>query len=223
MKRVNFERNFWNEKAKLKDVDREMHDPEISLDEELKIILGKMPVYTFNILEIGCGIGRLIIPLAKYRSDLTFYGVDISESLLTIANKRAVEDKAKNIEFTDNNGRKLPYPDKMFDFIYSITVFQHIDQEGVASYLKEAGKKLDINGILLFQFIEGDEHEPMSHHYRWEYLSWKLSQYGFLIQSTEVGLIYPNWTWVTAKKMSKNFVMDNKREMTGYEPMSNWS
>ncbi len=222
MKRIDFERNFWEEKSKVKDVDREMHDPGISTEKELQIILGEIPLSTKRILEIGCGVGRLIIPLAEYRMDIYFYGVDISEGLISIAKKRSGKSKLyKDVELINNDGRSLPFEDNYFSFIYSVTVFQHIDSIGIERYFKEVGKKLQYNGRFFFQFIEGDESEPMSHHYDFVYISKLLSKFGVEIIDVKRGLIYKNWTWVTAKKTDKRLLASERRH--NYEPMPSWA
>jgi len=222
MKRVDIEKKYWDDKAKSKNIALEMHDPEISLEVELSIIAKESPIHATKNLEIGCGIGRLLIPLSRYRRDTYWCGVDISERLIRIAGEtarllNADGSKPPNLELIDNDGRTLPLEDNYFDFIYSVTVFQHIDKEGVESYFKEVGRVLAENGVFLFQFIEGDEHEPFSHHYPYPYISWLLDKSGLTIDKEQYGLIYPEWTWITAKKINKRLLKETDK--TAYEPM----
>lgn len=200
--RIDFERKYWDQRAKTKDPDREMHDPEISLEEELKIIISGMPDKVDAILEIGCGIGRLTIPLAKEFPKAVVVGIDISIKLLDIAIERS---KEPNLWFNSTNGRLIPINDKViggkFDFIYCVTLFQHLDEEGVKSYIRAVGESLRTGGNFLFQYIDGQEREPMSNHYYWPDIELWLKEAGMEVQSVREGLIYPIWNWVVAQKV----------------------
>jgi len=202
MKRVNFERQYWNQKAESKNVDSEMHDKEISTEEEIDILFKDLDFAPKAILEIGCGVGRLAIPTALKFSQANVLGIDISEGLLNIAKNRAknIEASVNNLGFQHTKGRKLPN-DYQSDFIYAVTVFQHIDEGGIKAYISEVGKHLNKNGVFRFQFIEGNEHEPMSHHYQLDEVSKWLNMNDLVITKYDKGLIYQNWTWVTAKKL----------------------
>lgn len=199
MNRVDLEEKFWEDKAFSKDVDREMHDPWLSTEEELKIITDNIPNEAREILEIGSGVGRLIIPLAKMFEKRYFSGIDISNKVTEIAGTRCFNAHCNNLYFMKRDGRSLPFGP--YGFIYSVTVFQHIDQEGIESYFSEVGRALRKDGIFLFQFIEGVENEPMSHHYPMAYVVRRLEKSGMELVNGKQGLIHPTWTWITARKL----------------------
>ncbi len=69
-------------------------------------------------LDFGCGVGRLLIPLAR-RCGIA-YGVDVSEPMLELARRHGQE---AGVAF--ELGRTIP-TDRQFDLVNSIIVMQHI-------------------------------------------------------------------------------------------------
>lgn len=69
-------------------------------------------------LDFGCGVGRLLIPLARRAG--TAFGVDIAEPMLELAGKHAAEARVA-VEL----GKTIP-TDRKFDWVNTIIVLQHI-------------------------------------------------------------------------------------------------
>jgi SAM-dependent methyltransferase len=61
--------------------------------EQLSKILPIQNNATFSIIDFGCGYGEFINYLHQYAYNFEFYGLDISEKMLEIANKNFQEDK----------------------------------------------------------------------------------------------------------------------------------
>ena len=101
-------------------------------------------------LEIGCGPGRLMLPLSETFGRIQ--GVDVSGEMIALA-ARNLQDVA-HAEARQNSGADLNgFEDQSVDFCYSYAVFQHIpDKEVVWSYLREACRVLKTGGILKCQF-----------------------------------------------------------------------
>jgi len=100
-------------------------------------------------LEIGCGLGRLMRPLAPYFAEI--HGVDVSDEMI-----RRAEDKLRdvpNARLLLSSGADLAMlPDESFHFVYSYAVFQHIpSREVVLRYLAEARRVMATGGIFRFQ------------------------------------------------------------------------
>jgi SAM-dependent methyltransferase len=77
-------------------------------------------------LDFGCGVGRLLIPLAD-RCD-SVVGVDVSASMLKVAQANCSERGLKNVSFVRGDD-SLSRVTGEFDFIHSFIVFQHIPTE----------------------------------------------------------------------------------------------
>ncbi|MBU0975411.1 methyltransferase domain-containing protein [Patescibacteria group bacterium] len=103
-----------------------------------------------DVLDIGCGTGRLSRALAKHCKQVT--GIDISDEML----KKAKEDNAdiNNIKFVLTNGSDLGAVDSnSLDFCFSYLVFQHIPRQSIIeSYLNEIHRILKNDGVALLQF-----------------------------------------------------------------------
>lgn len=106
----------------------------------------------WNVLEIGIGIGRVASHLSG--SFQYIYGVDVSSSTIEAAREELRE--FHNIKILQNNGIDLSIFSKndIFDFIYSVKVFQHMPKEIFLSYLDEIRRLLKLGGLLRFQMFE---------------------------------------------------------------------
>ena len=99
-------------------------------------------------VEIGCGIGRLLRPLAGRAARV--YGVDISREMVRRA-RRALRDVPRVWVFR-TKGLLDKIPDAACDFVYSFIVFQHIPvKSAVSLYVREAARVLKGGGIFRFQ------------------------------------------------------------------------
>ena len=112
-----------------------------------------------EILEIGCGIGRMTRALAARGRHVT--GVDVSVEM--IEQGRAALADLDNVELHVGNGRDLSeIADASIDVVYSFIVFQHIpDPEVTCGYIREIGRVLRPGGWTVFQVSERPEiHRP---------------------------------------------------------------
>jgi SAM-dependent methyltransferase len=107
------------------------------------------PASSRRALEIGCGPGRLMLPMSRHVGEI--HGVDISDEMAALARDRLRHTPHAHVHVT--NGADLAMArDAHFDFVYSYTVFQHIpDPEIVRNYLAEARRALKTGGVLCCQ------------------------------------------------------------------------
>lgn len=76
-----------------------------------------------NALDFGCGVGRLVIPLAGIADRVT--GLDVSDSMLDEATKNCELRSITNVTL-EKSDDSLTILHDQFDFIHSYIVFQHI-------------------------------------------------------------------------------------------------
>ena len=138
-----------------------------------------------NVLEIGCGIGRLLVPLADKHQECNFYAIDISDEMIKLAPKR---NNIKYQEITNN-----------LDLVYSMLVFQHIEHKEKINYIKLAYDNLKDGGSLFFQFVIGEENSPYSYQTSRSEIENILNNIGFhsLIFSNHM---HQEWMFVKATK-----------------------
>lgn len=96
-----------------------------------------------NCLDIGCGVGRFSLSLAKLCN--TVVGIDISEIAICYANKTASEFKINNFEAFLNNF-SIPTAVK-YDYIFCINSLHHT--ESIENILINAHLSLRDNGKLI--------------------------------------------------------------------------
>jgi len=125
------------------------------LGNELRRICGRgaspaAGVSGLKALEIGCGPGRLMRPMA--RRFLELHGVDVSDEMIARAKERLGDVPNAHPHVSDGSTLAM-FGEENFDFVYSYAVFQHIpSREVVFEYLKEARRVLKTGGIACFQF-----------------------------------------------------------------------
>ena len=104
-----------------------------------------------SVLEIGCGIGRLLRAMNDHFA--TLYGVDISAEMIKYGREWLREyPKVQLIQTTTNDLRM--FKDNQFNFIYSYITFQHIPiRKLITNYIVEARRVLKPGGYFRFQTL----------------------------------------------------------------------
>ena len=104
-----------------------------------RILVNSGDVQKKNVLEIGCGKGRV----ARIFKDMgaEIYGIDISEELLRDAKKIDPE------RFIKADAYNIPFGDNTFDIIYLMEVIEHIPD--LEAMFAEAVRVLKENGKLI--------------------------------------------------------------------------
>ena len=119
---------------------------ERDLDEQ---VLDGLPLSPdWSVLEIGCGVGRLVKPLSRRVARVV--GVDLSEEMLRRG--RDYCSGLSNVELRRTDGRLEFLPDASFDFVFSHIVFQHVPRKAyVDAYFRDAFRVLFPGGIFRVQ------------------------------------------------------------------------
>ena len=113
-----------------------------------------------RVLEIGCGIGRILKPFAIRYPDLQLFGVDVSEEMIRKGRHRLKEIENVKLMRTSGNDLQL-FEDNSFDFVYSYIVLQHIPRKFVNNYLNEVSRILNDDGVFVFQMpMSSEEKKP---------------------------------------------------------------
>ena len=116
-----------------------------------------------QVLDIGCGPGRMAEGLLGYLSDDGRYtGFDVSQAAITHAETRLGSDaRARfhhadihNLEYnprgeTEASAYEFPVPDESLDFAFATSVFTHMHTKDVAHYIGEIARTLKPGGCAL--------------------------------------------------------------------------
>lgn len=100
-----------------------------------------------KILDCGCGPGTITVGFCDYIKHGHVTGVDIADEQLENARKLANKLNLKNISFEYANVTKLPFPDNIFDMVFSHAIFGHMPDP--IAVLQEQKRVLKPSGILV--------------------------------------------------------------------------
>jgi len=119
---------------------------EISQDLESSLLKIGRKIESFeNILEFGCGSGRIVLMLEDKLRKCNFFGTDIDEEAITWCRK--------NFDFGNFDVNKtvppLKYQYDMFDLVWAHSVFTHLDEEQQFEWLNELKRITKPKGIVV--------------------------------------------------------------------------
>ena len=121
-----------------------------------------------NVLDLGCGIGRMALPLTQYLDDDGGYiGVDVHPEGIEWC-RQNIAGRYRNFRFIrldiqhplynpagtlNGASLQLPFPDATFDLVAVISVFTHLGEAELLNYAKEIRRILKPDGRSLSTFF----------------------------------------------------------------------
>lgn len=101
-----------------------------------------------NILELGCGEGKVLLALRRNNHKGRLVGIDVSKGMFANAKKFVREHGIKpKIEFMEGMADSLEFPDSSFDILLSFYMLYHMP--GIQKTLVEWKRVLKPNGRIL--------------------------------------------------------------------------
>jgi ubiquinone/menaquinone biosynthesis C-methylase UbiE len=162
-----------------------------------------------SVLELGCGNGKNML----YRTDLNFYGVDISTEQVNICNK-------KNLNVIQCDITNLFFNNNIFDYMICVATYHHLDNDiDRKKCLDEIYRTLKKDGKVLitvfameqpyyskFKFTKSDELIPWNknnyryyHIYRNGELETEILKFNNHFKVIDKGWEIGNW-WIILQK-----------------------
>jgi ubiquinone/menaquinone biosynthesis C-methylase UbiE len=121
-----------------------------------------------RVLDVGCGLGRMAVPLTSYLSEKgEYWGFDIVQEGVNWCNDH-ISKKFRNFHFLHSdvynkhynvNGKtqaqnfQFPFDDEFFDFIFLTSVFTHMLSSDLENYLSEIVRVLKPLGKCFITFF----------------------------------------------------------------------
>jgi SAM-dependent methyltransferase len=120
-----------------------------------------------RMLDIGCGCGRVAVPLMGYFDGGGYAGFDVSPKLVRWC-QRAIVPRDGHFAFatldvknryynpagkTPPHAATFPYPDASFDLAIAVSVFTHLLPDAFDRYLAESARVLKPGGRLFATFF----------------------------------------------------------------------
>jgi SAM-dependent methyltransferase len=125
-----------------------------------------------SVLDIGCGCGRMAVPLTRYLTSGSYRGFDIDPRGVAWCTKM-VTPRFPNFRFEQADvynkvynqagkhpasAYRFPYADRDFDFVCLTSVFTHMLWPDMANYLREIVRTLKPGGTCLCTYFLLDPH-----------------------------------------------------------------
>jgi ubiquinone/menaquinone biosynthesis C-methylase UbiE len=125
-------------------------NPSIVMEQGI-IIPMLTPTRHDSILEVGCGTGRLTVPVAKKCGHVT--AIDFSQRMIEVAKRKSSD--LSNIEFRRVDIRRgLPFENGRFDKVLAALVINHVDN--IEKFFMEVYRVLRKGGSFVFDDIVPD-------------------------------------------------------------------
>ncbi len=130
------------------------------------IELGKLQPHE-NVLDVGCGVGRMAMALTKYLKTGKCECFDVFSDGIKWC-KENIEVNNPNFHFNvidvyhkeyNKNGKqkaseyKFPFPDESFDFVYLTSIFTHLLPKDLENYFSEIVRVMKKNGRCLITYF----------------------------------------------------------------------
>jgi SAM-dependent methyltransferase len=144
-----------------------------AVGEELKDLLIRFGLQrTDRVLDAGCGVGRVAIPLTRYlESGGSYDGFDIVRRGVIWCRRHITKRyprfrfhhvKLRNSEYRESGAAaqefRFPFGDASFDFVFATSLFTHLMLDETRRYLQESARVLVPGGRLLATFFLLNEH-----------------------------------------------------------------
>lgn len=117
-----------------------------------------VPFHPPTALDFGCGVGRLVLPLAMRTERTT--GVDISPSMLAEARKNLDAAGVRNVTLAVSDATLSRVPEQ-FSLVHSYIVLQHIPWAEGRKLIAVLADKVEAGGILALHFLTGATASPL--------------------------------------------------------------
>ncbi|MGD0378701.1 MAG: class I SAM-dependent methyltransferase [Acidimicrobiales bacterium] len=114
--------------------------------------LPQVPIEGHSVLEVGCGAGRNLSGIASMHPG-RLVGCDVASEMVALSRQR-IGDAAEVVQV---DGAHLPFSDKEFDVVTTVTVLQHNPDAARATLIEEICR---VSGGEVFLFEDTSDTKP---------------------------------------------------------------
>lgn len=151
-----------------------------------------------RVVDIGCGIGRILVPLAQLHPGADLIGLDSSPAML--AHARETSERCRRTVRLQRGGVEvLDYLAPLSGF-YSVVTFQHLPVDEQAAYIAAAGRAMRSGGVGRFQLVTVADPGPLSHPVTVDEASRWCADAGLVVEAVDADPLFDCWAWLTVTK-----------------------
>jgi len=117
----------------------------LAYDKWRRILIRRLPSCrdgAADILDCGCGEGRLLLCLRQWFPRANLTGLDIDAEALEEARRRVADAR-----FVEHSAEKLPFPDESHDVVFALHLVEHLRYP--LRFIAEAARVLRCGGLLI--------------------------------------------------------------------------
>ena len=118
------------------------------------------PINNGIVVDIGCGMGNVLLNLRESGLKAEMYGVDISKEMIRLANRSLNEVGYENINFTIGSIEDIKVSANL---VLSLGVIYYHHKQ--AEFLAGLSSLVDTNGYLIFSTANGDSFLRLTRRY----------------------------------------------------------
>lgn len=100
-----------------------------------------------NVLDVGCGTGRLCIAVKKKQPQCHIVGLDADAEILRVA-ERNIKEAGCEVELVRGSSAAMPFPTNTFDRVLSSLLFHHLTTSAKRRTLREIRRVLKPGGTV---------------------------------------------------------------------------
>jgi ubiquinone/menaquinone biosynthesis C-methylase UbiE len=164
--------------------------------------------------DVGCGSGQFLLLVSEFAEPSSLYGIEISEKLISNANKLFGNLPGRQYAFAEYDGKNFPDALGDCDIIFLIDVLHHVPVKSQESFIKELARIMKPGARLILKDINAASplvyfnklHDlifarEIGHEMRMKRAIALLEQNGLTIteQEKRIMYVYPHYTLVAKK------------------------
>lgn len=101
-----------------------------------------------NILELGCGVGTSLIPVATAFPDAQVHGIDVGAAMLRYTLARA-RHLGATVHLHQGDAERPPFPDASFDLVFSSVLLHETSPTAIATIMAQCHRLLKPGGVVV--------------------------------------------------------------------------
>ena len=114
--------------------------------------LSPPPVATCRVLEVGCGDGANLLPMAAGLPDASFVGCDLSPQAIALGREAIIATGVANVTLVESDLRELPDSLGEFDYIIAHGLYSWVPPAVRDALFELAARRLSSNGLLFVSY-----------------------------------------------------------------------